>query len=141
MPSSDYDIGVLNRLILAAAESVDESRACADIANDDQTRAMHCETAEIREDVILELQTRVRELGGEPSGQGDPAPAVPMPSPGAAGEPNVVCQQDAEARMIDLFTETLADISISNGTAAVVRSCFSSVKRDRLNANESPTAR
>jgi hypothetical protein len=141
MPGSDYDIGVLNRLILAAAESVEESRACADIASDDSTRALHCETAEIREDVILELQTRVRELGGEPSGQGDPAPAIPMQSDTAAGEPNLVCHQDAEARMIELFKAALADISISNDTATVVRSCFSSVKRDRLGANEAPTAR
>ena len=136
MPGSDYEIDVLNRLIRAAADSVDESRACADIAPDDRSRAMHCERAEMREDIILELQTRVRELGGEPSGHGDPVPAIPMNAPDPPPDP--VCHQDAEAHMIGLFKAAIEDQAISGETRTVVQASFASLKRDRTVTGPTP---
>lgn len=62
-----HQLEILDALIAGAASSVEGYRSAASETSNTALRLQFTDRAEEAEDVMLELETRVRQLGGEPA--------------------------------------------------------------------------
>lgn len=70
-----HQLKILDALIVSAASSVEGYRSAASETSNTGLRLRFTDRAEEAEDVMLELETRVRQLGGEPACAPQPLPA------------------------------------------------------------------
>lgn len=133
MPELEYEIELLSRLIDGAAACARTVRAEADQAREECARALLSECSEMHDDIALELQTRVRELGGEPvfnedggrgvAGAGEPGAAVSSASRSAPIDPD---------RLIRELDHAVLDARLSASTRQVLRACLDILRNERL---------
>lgn len=143
MSRNDYDVKVLNGLIATTIDSVDGYRAAAADAETERFRSIFTDRANEREDLVLEFQTQVRALGGEPEDDGSflaGAQRMFMNLRAAVSSHNdeaVVAEVErGEDYIKSKFEEAMADDRLDPATRQVIERCFVSVKegRDEMSA-------
>jgi uncharacterized protein (TIGR02284 family) len=135
MQNTDYDVKVLNGLITTTVDSVDGYREAARDASNERFRSIFFERADEREDVVLELQTRVRELGGDPESGGTTLAGVHRAFMGlkdavtGSDDDSIIAEVErGEDHIKHKYEDALNDGDLSQDTVAVIRECFSSVR-------------
>jgi hypothetical protein len=118
----EYEIELLSRLIDIAADCARSVRGEAERAKEETARALLFERSEVHDDIALELQTRVRELGGEPfvreeAGRNEASRHVPGARSGELG-------REIEMAVSDTF--------LSAATRMVLRSCLEILRNEGL---------
>ncbi len=138
MAASDHDVGVMNALISATIDSVQWLRAAADDLEDGTLKARLSDCADAREDVVLELQTRVRVLGGEPEDDGSFAQTAARAFRGLrdavtpSNPPRLIAEVERdEDGLIGKFRTALDDARIEPASRAVIADAFSAIERDQ----------
>lgn len=131
-----HDVSVLNSLIATTVDSVDGYRTAAADSNSEQFRSIFIDRADEREDLILDMQTRVRELGGEPEDEGTAlagAHRVFLNLRNAvtgSDDAAVVAEVErGEDHIKSKFETALADDRLTGETRDLVRECFASVRQ------------
>lgn len=130
------DVRILNGLIATTVDSVDGYRAAGVDASNERFRSIFSDRANEREDVVLELQTRVRELGGEPEDDGTALAGVHRvfmnlrDAVTGSDDAAVVSEVErGEDHIKAKFEAAMADSDLSAESQAVVRQCYASVKQ------------
>ncbi len=113
-----HQLKILDALIASAASSVEGLRSAATETSNAALRLQFTDRAEETEDVVLELETRVRQLGGEP------AFAAPRASPGRGpGRRYSVSLTELDRRgddMVQRFERALASTGLDAETRATL---------------------
>jgi uncharacterized protein (TIGR02284 family) len=135
MQNTDYDVKVLNGLITTTVDSVEGYRDAAKDATNERFRSIFFERADEREDVVLELQTRVRELGGDPQSGGTVLAGVHRAFMGlkdaitGSDDTAIIAEVErGEDHIKHKYEDALKDGDLSPATVDVIRECFSSVR-------------
>lgn len=123
-----HQVEIIDRLIVSAAASAEGYRSAASETSDPALRLRLTDRAEESEDLLLELETRIRELGGEPAAVEIRPPAAPRP--GRRYSLTLAELARREDDTVQRFERALA----STGLDAATRAALSSgvrVLRDR----------
>jgi uncharacterized protein (TIGR02284 family) len=143
MPSDGFtqgthDVRVLNALIASALSSAETRREAAGRIRNDQLRSILLECADGHDDVTMQIQAYIRNLGGEADAMAA-GPEIPprntRPVSALASEKGINVLfgdlvRDA-ATLAAKFEAVLADRELSTPTRNVVRDCLFSISASR----------
>lgn len=131
-----HDVSVLNSLIATTVDSVDGYRTAAAETESEQFRSIFTDRANEREDLILDMQSRVRALGAEPEDDGTALASAHRVflnlrnAVTGSDDASVVKEVErGEDYIKNKFETALADTELSNETQQIVRDCFASVRQ------------
>ncbi|MEP7348880.1 MAG: PA2169 family four-helix-bundle protein [Sphingorhabdus sp.] len=131
----EYDIKTLNSLISTTIDSVDGYHAAAANAENSNFREIFKGRANEREDVVLKLQTYVRDLGGTPEDDGSATAGAHRffmklrdSLTGTDDEAVVAEVERGEDYIKAKYEAALADNDLALGTRDVVQGCFTSIR-------------
>ncbi len=131
-----HDVSVLNSLIATTVDSVDGYRTAAADSESERFRSIFTDRANEREDLILDMQTRVRELGGEPEDEGTALASAHRvflnlrDAVTGSDDAAIVAEVErGEDYIKSKFETALADEKLTGETRDVVRECFASVRQ------------
>ena len=135
MTTIEHDVKVLNGLIATTIDSVDAYRAAAADAETDRFKSIFINRANEREDLVLEFQTRVRELGGEPGDDGSLLAGAQRffmslrEAVASSSEDAIIAEVErAEDHIKAKYEKALTDADLTSETRNVIQQCFASVK-------------
>lgn len=136
MTPNEREVDMLNDLIKTTIDSVDGYRSAAEDAEHSQYRTIFFDRANERSEVAAQLQSYVRELGGEPTTDGSVlagAHRMFMNLKSAVtgnDDAAVVAEVErGEDHIKDMFEKAMIDSDISPETRAVIDRCYQSVKQ------------
>lgn len=136
MTPNEREVDMLNDLIKTTIDSVDGYRSAAEDAEHSQYRTIFFDRANERSEVATQLQSYVRELGGEPTTDGSVlagAHRMFMNLKSAVtgnDDAAVVAEVErGEDHIKDMFEKAMIDSDISPETRAVIDRCYQSVKQ------------
>ncbi len=132
---SNHDINVLNSLITTTIDSVDGYRKAAEQAYNAQFRSIFMARADEREEVLRELQSQVRNLGGRPTEDGSTLAGAHR---FILNVRDALTRRDDQAVIAEVergedhikhkYEAALADTGLSPHCRDLVERCFRSVK-------------
>jgi uncharacterized protein (TIGR02284 family) len=130
---ADHDIKILNSLIETTLDSADGYSRVATSAADARQRELFQEWANDRRQVVTELQSQVRVLGGKPDADSVPAAAqrmfLKLLDRLSQGDESIVAEVErGEDFMQEKYEEALGDEELSCDVRNAVVRAFSSVK-------------
>jgi uncharacterized protein (TIGR02284 family) len=133
--TTDYDIDILNDLIVTTIDSVDGYRKAGADAETNRFQAMFMSRATERDGVVTQLQNQVRALGGTPADDGSLSAGAHRLFMGLR---EIVSGRDDDAIIAEVehgednikakFEQALNDKDVSVETIQVISKCFTSVK-------------
>jgi uncharacterized protein (TIGR02284 family) len=136
MTPNEREVGTLNDLIKTTIDSVDGYRAAAEDAENSEYRSIFFDRANERSAVADQLQSYVRELGGDPTTDGSivaGAHRVFMDLKSAItgnDDAAVVAEVErGEDHIKHQFEEAMSDHDISPETREIIDRCYQSVKQ------------
>lgn len=132
-----HQLKILDGLIAGAASSVEGYRSAASETSNTALRLQFTDRAEEAEDVMLELETRVRQLGGEPAF----AATQPFSArrPGRRYSFSLAELERREDDIAQRFEKALASTGLDSETRATLTMGMS-IFRDRPNGPGEATA-
>jgi uncharacterized protein (TIGR02284 family) len=136
MTPNEREVDTLNGLIKTTIDSVDGYRSAAEDAKIGQYRSIFFDRANERSAVADQLQSHVRELGGEPTTNGSIAAGahrafMDLKSAITGNDDAAVVAEveRGEDHIKHKFEEAMSDNDISPETRAVIDRCYQSVKQ------------
>ena len=150
MISGGQDITVLNSLIETTIDSVDGYRRSAEEATNSSFATEFRQRATEREQVVRQLQSRVRELGGNPEDDGSVLAAAHRSfltlrdTVTGSDDDAVIAEVDrGESYLNGKWETALRDEGLSSETRSLITACYGSIREghDRFEAiNKTSTA-
>lgn len=143
MSNNDHDVSVLNTLIKTTIDSVNGYRDAAEDTQAGRFAAMFRECAGEREQIVSQLQARVRSLGGDPN---DSASALGSAHQAFMGLKDKLMGHDEKAVIDEVergedyikekYETALADDRLSQETRTVIQQAFTSIRsgHDRVSS-------
>ncbi|MGH6787165.1 MAG: hypothetical protein ACREBO_10070 [Novosphingobium sp.] len=117
MPHS-HQLKILDTLIVSAGTGVEGYRSAASETSNAALRLQFTDCAEAAEDVLLELETRVRQLGGEPAWASAPGPSARRPGRRYSVSMGELARRQAE--IAQRFERALASTGLDADTRAAL---------------------
>jgi uncharacterized protein (TIGR02284 family) len=131
----NYDAKILNGLIATTIDSVDGYNAAAQNAENPAFRSIFTDRASEREDLVVELQTRVRDLGAEPEDDGTALAGahrffMDIRDTVTGTDDNSIIKEveRGEDHIKAKYEDAIADPELSGETRQIINRCFTSVK-------------
>lgn len=134
MADRDHDISVLNSLIATTLDSADGYETAAEDATDAGLKQLFTTRGRERREVVGQLQSQVRALGGTPDDDGTTLGAmhrVFVDLKKIVGNDNKRVIEEVERgedHIKNKYEEALKDSDLTTETRALIQRCFASVK-------------